>query len=200
MSQSQQPPLIEEPSKERRYLLTFGRTLAYLAYAYVILVEIILGLGFILQLFGASPSAGFVRWVYRSMDSAMEPFRGIFPSVDIGGTSADRPQAVLNTSVLFAMLVYAIVAWAIHLAIFWFTRRLRRLEQERQDTINRQTYLAASGVTAAASPAQPQQPQYQQPQYETPQYGTPQYRTPQYGEQPYQQPGDYRQQGPGAGQ
>lgn len=163
MSQSPLPPQQprppqaaqpEEPAKEKRYLLTFGRTLAYLAYAYVVIVEIVLGLGFILELFGASKDAGFVRWIYGSMDTAMQPFRGIFPSVDIGSASDGRPQAVLNTSVLFAMLVYAIVAWAIHLVIFWFTTRLRRLEQDQRDAINRQTYLAANGALPDNRPNQ----------------------------------------------
>lgn len=140
------PQLTEEPPKEKRNLLMFGRVLAYLAYAYVIVVEIILGLGFVLQLFGASQEAGFVRWVYRSMERAMEPFRGIFPSVDLTSSANGQHNAVLDTSVLFAMLVYAIVAWAIHLAIYWLTKQLNRYERERADALNRQTYLAASGA------------------------------------------------------
>lgn len=145
MSQQPVPPsqLTQEPPKEKRYFLTFGRVLAYLAYAYLVVVEIILGLGFVLQLFGASEDAGFVRWVYRSMENAMQPFRGIFPDVELA-TRASGPSAVLDTSVLFAMLVYAILAWAVHLAIYWFTGKLKTLERERTDALNRQAYLAAA--------------------------------------------------------
>lgn len=143
------PQLTQEPPKEKRALLTFGRVLAYLAYAYVVVVEIVLGLGFILQLFGASQEAGFVRWVYRSMERAMEPFRGIFPSVDLTSSANGQHNAVLDTSVLFAMLVYAIVAWAIHLAIYWLTKQLDRFERERTEALNRQTYLAAQQQAGA---------------------------------------------------
>lgn len=194
MSQPQSYSQIEEPPKEKRYLLSFGRTLAYLAYAYVIVVEIVLGLGFILQLFGASESAGFVRWIYRSMERAMQPFRGIFPSVDIGTASDNRTQAVLDTSLLFAMLVYAIVAWAIHLAIFWFTRRLQQFDQERQAAVQRQTYLAATAARSDAGHQQPPQQQGGQP-YRPPAYDQGGYPTAPYPGGPQQ--GSPQQPGPG---
>ncbi|KYH44216.1 YggT family protein [Branchiibius sp. NY16-3462-2] len=162
MSQHSSPPpahLTEEPPKEKRYLLTFGRVLAYFAYAYVIVVEIVLGLGFILQLFGASEDAGFVRWVYRSMERAMEPFRGIFPSVDLTSSANGQHIAVLDTSVLFAMLIYAIVAWVIHLAIYWLTKQLNRFDRERAEALDRQTYLAAHGLAGTYAQQQPQYPQ-----------------------------------------
>lgn len=162
MSQPNTPSaLTQEPPKEKRYLLTFGRVLAYLAYAYVVVVEIILGLAFILQLFGASQDASFVQWVYRSMQRAMEPFRGIFPSVDLTSGANGQHNAVLDTSLLFAMLVYAIVAWAIHLAIYWFTKQLNRFERERADALNRQAYLAGQSQAAPRYVQQPEQ--YSQP-------------------------------------
>ncbi|MFC6715632.1 hypothetical protein [Branchiibius cervicis] len=181
MSQPSTPPpasLVEEPPKEKRYLLTFGRVLAYLAYAYVIVVEIVLGLGFILQLFGASQEASFVRWVYRSMERAMEPFRGIFPSVDLTSSANGQHNAVLDTSVLFAMLVYAIVAWAIHLAIYWLTKQVNRFDRERADALNRQTYLAAQQQAA------PRYAQQQPGAYGPPQQG--QYPTQEYPRHPDQ--------------
>ncbi|PWJ26941.1 YGGT family protein [Branchiibius hedensis] len=183
MSQLNSPPpasLTAEPPKEKRTLLTFGRVLAYLAYAYVVVVEIVLGLGFVLQLFGASQEAGFVRWIYRSMERAMEPFRGIFPSVDLTSSTNGQHNAVLDTSVLFAMLVYAIVAWAIHLAIYWLTKQLNRYERERADALNRQTYLAGQ-QRAAAAYAQ-QYPNHYQPTQYQPQEPV---EHPQGGQQPH---------------
>ena len=74
-------------------------------------VEIILGLRFVLKLFGASGSSGFVNWVYEMSGALLEPFRGVFPS------KVFENQYVLEFSTLFAMLVYALlgllVTWLI---------------------------------------------------------------------------------------
>lgn len=64
----------------------------------------ILGLRFILKLFGANDSNGFVSWVYEMSGSLLAPFRGIFPS------QVFENQYVLEFTTLFAMLVYAVVA------------------------------------------------------------------------------------------
>ena len=63
---------------ERRVVLLIAKAVSYLVYAYLIVVEIILLLGFVLLLFGANPSVGFTEWVYRNLDRVMSPFRGIF--------------------------------------------------------------------------------------------------------------------------
>ncbi len=122
--------------RERRAVLWVGRALAYVVYGYVILTEVILGLGFVLLLFGANPDPSFVAWVYRSMDRSMEPFRGIFSPIDLGTTGIDV-EAVLDTSVLFAMIVYALVALALRALLDWLTGRISRIDlagQQRQRT------------------------------------------------------------------
>ena len=95
----------------RRVVLLGARVLVWIIYAYVVVTEVILGLGFVLLLFGANPDAPFVAWAYRSLERAMEPFRGMFTPIDLGLHGNNDVGAVLDTSVLFAMLVYAIVAW-----------------------------------------------------------------------------------------
>lgn len=95
-----------------------ARALTYLVYAFVIVALIILTLGFFLLLFGANPKADFAEWVYRSLDRVMAPFRGIFEPVRLDG------QSVLDTSVLFAMIVYGIVAMLLHALIAWLSERL----------------------------------------------------------------------------
>ena len=65
-------------------------------------VEAILGLRFVLKLFGANASNGFVDWVYEMSDVLMEPFRGIFSA------RVFENKYVLEFSTLFAMLMYAI--------------------------------------------------------------------------------------------
>ena len=67
-------------------------------------VEGILGLRFLLKLFGANAGNGFVGWVYEMSDVLLEPFRGIFPA------KVFENQYVFEFSTLFAMLMYAIIA------------------------------------------------------------------------------------------
>ena len=105
-----------------------ARGLLWLVYLWVAITLVLLTLMFLLQLFGANPTAGFVDWVYRSTERAMAPFRGIFEPVTLSN------QSVLDVSVLFAMIVYLFVALGLHLLIDWLTGRLRQQERlaERQ--------------------------------------------------------------------
>ncbi|WP_017936142.1 YggT family protein [Nocardioides sp. Iso805N] len=105
------------------------RALVWLVYAYLLITEVVLTLGFVLLLFGANPDASFVAWVYRSLDRAMEPFRGMFTPIDLGLSGNQNVGAVLDTSVLFAMLVYAFGAWAVHTALEWLGRLIERDER-----------------------------------------------------------------------
>jgi hypothetical protein len=146
------PPASPPPSphRHRRTVLVGARALGYVVYAYVVLTEIILGLGFFLLLFGANPEPPFVEWAYRSLDRAMEPFRGIFTPIELGQTS-NEVGAVLDTSILFAMFIYGIVAWLVQAGIGWLSGRLERLEwQEAQERLR----LAGPGAGPAA-PATP---------------------------------------------
>jgi uncharacterized protein YggT (Ycf19 family) len=84
----------------------------------VIIALIILLLGFFLLLFGANPDAPFAEWLYRGLRRVMAPFRGLFEPVQLDGRS------VLDVSILFAMLVYGIVALGLHALIDWLTDRI----------------------------------------------------------------------------
>jgi uncharacterized protein YggT (Ycf19 family) len=98
--------------------LRAGRALVYLVYFFVTVALIVLTFGFFLLLFGANPDAEFAEWVYRSLDRVMAPFRGLFESIPLNG------QSVLDVSVLFAMIVYGIVALALGALIEWLSQRL----------------------------------------------------------------------------
>jgi uncharacterized protein YggT (Ycf19 family) len=106
-----------------------ARALTYLAYAFVIVALVLLLLGFFLLLFGANPDAPFAEWVYRGLRRVMEPFRGLFEPVRLDGRS------VLDVSILFAMVVYGIVAMALHAAIRWLSARI--VEMRVQDAAAR---------------------------------------------------------------
>jgi hypothetical protein len=102
-----------------------ARAIAYLAYGYILLVQFVLVQGFLLLLLGANTGSSYVDWAYRSLERVMAPFRGIFESIDLTG------QSVLDTSVLFAMVMYGILGLAVHSLLDWLTYRLRRLEHQR---------------------------------------------------------------------
>jgi uncharacterized protein YggT (Ycf19 family) len=107
-------------------LMQVARALTYLVYAWVIVSLVILILGFFLLLFGANPDAAFAAWIYRGLERVMEPFRGIFEPVRLDGRS------VFDVSVLFAMIVYGIVAMVLHGLIGWLTERVAELELKRR--------------------------------------------------------------------
>ncbi len=117
---------------ERKAVLWVARVISYLVYFYLIVVEIILVIGFFLLLFGANPSAGFTEWAYRNLERVMEPFRGIFAPVELGTTSADVP-ATFDTSVLFAMIIYGIVALLLSVLIGWLNSRLNQIHRVEEE-------------------------------------------------------------------
>ena len=123
--------------------LRFAKILVWLVYAYFILAVVILILNFFLLLFNASTTAEFTQWVYRSGNRVLEPFRGIFP------TRTTDSGSVIDFAVLFAIIVYGIVAMAIHGLINWIDRLI---SEEKAKTL----YLAAQQQgTSRAQPAAP---------------------------------------------
>ena len=131
------PPPVAQPIDDspqhpmRRAMLWVARAITWLLNAYIIIVEIILLLGFLLLLGGANPSSSFVQWAYRNLDRAMKPFRGIFEPIELGTTSGDVP-AVVETSVLFAMIVYGIVLIVVQALMQWLHSRVTKLDREDQ--------------------------------------------------------------------
>jgi hypothetical protein len=132
------------------------RVVSYLIYFYVIVVEIILVIGFFLLLFGANPTAGFTQWAYRNLDRVMEPFRGIFTPIQLGTTSGNV-EAVFDTSVLFAMIVYLIIGMLLSALTRWLSQRLRYLDAAEADAKRREQQeraeadMQASSVTPTAT-------------------------------------------------
>jgi uncharacterized membrane protein YcgQ (UPF0703/DUF1980 family) len=151
---------------ERKVVLWIARAVSYVVYFYLIVVEIILLIGFFLLLFGANPTAGFTQWAYRNLERVMEPFRGIFPPIDLGTTGNDV-QAVFDTSVLFAMIIYGIVALVLGALIQWLTSRLEQIHdveeyqrrtaelaaQQAEIDQRREAAARAAAVQAAADQA-----------------------------------------------
>jgi uncharacterized protein YggT (Ycf19 family) len=95
-----------------------AKVLLWLVYAWLLVNLALLALAFVLLLFGASPSASFVEWVYRSAARTMAPFRGMFEPIQLNG------ESVLDTSVLFAMIIYSLAALFLRYAIDWVSARV----------------------------------------------------------------------------
>ncbi len=158
----------------RKAFLWVTRIISYLIYVYLILVEIVLFLGFFLLLFGANPTAGFTQWVYRNLDRAMAPFRGIFTPIQLGTTSGNNVESVFETSVLFAMIIYGILALVLSAFLAWLASRLRhiddleaeiearQLEQQQRDAMQaamvQPTNIAVTHTTATVPSATPTTP------------------------------------------
>lgn len=133
----------------RRFVVWVTRAISYLVYAYVVVVEVILSIGFFLLLFGANPSSDFVKWIYRSLNRAMEPFRGIFNPVELTGNTNQEVASVFDASVLFAMIIYGLLAILVHAFIRWLTYRLYKLDLDERKLEREHTQQA--GIDAAPS-------------------------------------------------
>jgi uncharacterized protein YggT (Ycf19 family) len=105
-------------------LLKVGRVVVWIVYAFALVTAVLLTTAFVLHLAGANPESSFVEWVYRSTERAMRPFRGIFPTQDVGGSS------VLDLSYLVAAIVYFVIALLVDALHRWLTGRLRRQQWE----------------------------------------------------------------------
>jgi len=133
------------------WILRVARGVVLFVYAVVIVHLVMLTMGFSLRLFGASTDAPFTRWVYRNVDRIMEPFRGIFPSQPLS------ERSVLDTSLLFAMIVYGIVALFLRAGLDWITRWIARrryeLAVEEAQAAQAPPYAAPGPVATPAQPA-----------------------------------------------
>jgi YggT family protein len=88
--------------------------LAYLVKAIVnfmlAIIGSLLGLRFLLKLFGANSSNSFVNWIYESSAEILGPFRNIFPNPNLDGF-------VIEFSTIFALFVYGLIGMLAFYAI-----------------------------------------------------------------------------------
>jgi uncharacterized protein YggT (Ycf19 family) len=129
-----EPPM-EKPT--HLWLVRAAKGFVVFIYAVVLIDLVMLLLGFFLRLFGASTDAEFTRWVYRSVERIMEPFRGMFPTIEGSG------ESVLDVSLLFAMIVYTLVAIALHCLVVWLTDKIVALRRREQAAAYRRPPSAA---------------------------------------------------------
>ena len=70
-------------------------------------IEVLIAIRFVLELFGASIRAGFVQAIFAVSDIFMTPFVAIFSSPHVAS------GAVVEWSALVAIAIYALIAWGI---------------------------------------------------------------------------------------
>jgi uncharacterized protein YggT (Ycf19 family) len=127
-----------------------SRSIILFVYAFAIACIVILAIAFFLQLFNANQTAPFVDWVYRAARRIMQPFRGIFPSVE------GEQGSVFDVSMLFAMFMYGLLALGLHALIAWIDRKIASI---RYEAMWRPSTTPARGpdvvTIPAAAPAPP---------------------------------------------
>ena len=101
-----------------------SRALILFVYGFAIACIVILATAFFLQLFNANTTAPFVDWVYRAAKRIMQPFRGIFPSVE------GEQGSVFDVSMLFAMFMYGLLALGANGLIAWIDRKIAAIRYE----------------------------------------------------------------------
>ncbi len=118
---------MDKPKDGKLTFIKVARMITYLAYAYAIIATVFLVLGFVLLLFGANSSTGFVSFVYNIAAQFLKPFREIFPGQSIGNRS------YFSAAGLFAIIMYGIAAAAIHSLISYLTVKEAQHQEELEE-------------------------------------------------------------------
>jgi hypothetical protein len=98
----------KEPERERR-IFTFKAT--QLVWLFLGILEAMLALRFFLKLIAANPGSPFAVFIYGFTNLFLFPFAGLTAAPSAGGM-------VLELSTIIAMVVYALIGWAIE-RIIW---------------------------------------------------------------------------------
>ena len=99
-----------EPKSNRdQRLFTFKAT--YVIWLLLVMLEGLLALRIGLKLIGANPDSGFAVLIYNFSNIFLFPFAGLTPSYTAGAM-------VLEVSSFIAMVVYALVFWAIERVVW----------------------------------------------------------------------------------
>jgi YGGT family len=104
-----------EPGREQR-VFTFKFT--QLIWLLLGILEVLLALRILLKLIAANPNSPIASLIYSFTDLFLVPFAGLTPTPSAGGM-------VLEISTIFAMIIYALIGWAIERVIWLLFYRPR---------------------------------------------------------------------------
>jgi len=97
-----------EPEREQR-IFTFKIT--QLIWLFLGILEALIALRIVLKLIGANPESPIVALIYGLTFLFLFPFEGMVATPSTG-------RIVLELSSLFAMLIYALIAWAVERTVW----------------------------------------------------------------------------------
>lgn len=85
--------------------------IASIIYLIAGIIEVLIGLRFVLLLLGANPASGFVSWIYGWSEPLIAPFYGIFGQQSATTTDGGVVVAsVFDWTALIALIVYGLIA------------------------------------------------------------------------------------------
>ena len=98
----------QEPEREQR-IFTFKVT--QLIWLFLGILEALIALRIVLKLIGANPESPIVALIYGLTFLFLFPFQGMVATPSAG-------SMVLELSSLFAMVIYALIAWAVERTVW----------------------------------------------------------------------------------
>lgn len=116
----------QEPEREQR-IFTFKAT--QLIWLLLGILEAMIALRIMLKMIGANPDTGVVALIYGFTDLFLFPFAGLIASPAAG-------NMVLEISSMVAMLIYALVAWAVERIVWLIFYRPRGPVETVTETAN----------------------------------------------------------------
>ena len=129
--------------------LKVSKVITYVMYIWIVFGIIVLGLRVFLLALSASPTASFVEFVYNTSASFLEPFRGIWPPKAINETG------YLDVAAIFAMIVYALLAWALSELISYVQSKIDLRKAEARQLVFEAAQKTKAPATPVVTPPKP---------------------------------------------
>ncbi len=104
-----------EPEREQRIFTFKASQMIWLLFG---ILEVLIALRIGLKLIGANPDSPIVAMIYGFTSLFLFPFTGLIGSPTVGGM-------VLEVSSMFAILIYALIGWAVERTIWLLFYRPR---------------------------------------------------------------------------
>jgi hypothetical protein len=115
-----------EPGSEQRVFTFKATQLVWLLFG---ILEALIALRIVLKLIAANPASPIAALIYRITDLFLWPFAGLTATPSAGGM-------VLELSSFIAMIIYALIAWAIERTIWVIFYRPRGPVEKVTETIS----------------------------------------------------------------
>lgn len=103
---SEDPVMPAESTSEVVSSTNPGWRAVQLVYMVFGVIDGLLLIRMVLKLLGANPHAGFSNWLYSVTTVFLAPFKNLLPTIG-------NEQSQLEMSVVIAILVYALIGWAL---------------------------------------------------------------------------------------